>query len=172
MESRLSSQVFRKVLGIAILAIGAAGGCGGEEAPPLPAVEPIVDIPALAGRSSAFVDSVLGEPSEVTRITRLPEEMPGEYRDYTLPRSPDIMTVRFYRDQAVFFTLFLPSSEPTAERALQYGGVDVAGALPDIRAPAAQWWKGTFGGATFDKVGAVIDFETNGFNMIQARVEL
>lgn len=146
--------------------------CGGTESS-APARPPLFDLPTLAGEPPAAVDAALGTPTSVTPIKNIPEQMPGEFRDYQLPGVPDPATVRFHRDRAVFFTVFLPQPEPSAEAALQRVGIDVTGS-PDTRAPLAEWWRsGTFGGKRFVKVGALkgMGGRGDGYDMVQAELQ-
>lgn len=155
---------------LAILLLFFGTGCGGAE----PAGPPVFDLPALAGGSPATVDAALGAPTAVEPIENIPEEMPGEYREYEIPGAPGPATVRFYRDRAVFFTIFLPEGESTAEAALQRVGIDVAGEGPDTRAPVAEWWRyDIFGGKTFVKVGALRGMGGGGdeYDMVQAELQ-
>ena len=83
---------------------GAVGTQPGSSAQPFI----VIDLARLAGASSATVDSILGDPVTVTPVTSEPAKMPGEYRDYPVAGSTNPMTVRFRRDRAVFFTIYLP----------------------------------------------------------------
>lgn len=142
-------------------------GCQGPDSPSPP---PLFGLPALAGRPPAAVDSVLGPPSQVTPIKSNPAQMPGEFREYQLPGTPDPLTVRFHRDRAVFFTVLLPQPEATAEAALGRVGIDVDGP-PDTRAPVAEWWRSrTISGKASVKVGALKGMSGRGdaYDMVQA----
>lgn len=145
--------------------------CGGEAPPITPADPPLFDLIALAGQPPPVVDSVLGSPTDVTPIENVPENMPGEFRDYELSGTPSPSMVRFKRGRAVFFTIMLPKPESSAQSALQRVGIDIGEDSPDTRAPAAEWWRnGTIEGRRFIKVGAFrgMGFDTNDFDMVQA----
>lgn len=144
--------------------------CGGGK-PATPPRPPVFQLLLLAGASPSAVDSVLGKPTEVTRIRRIPEQMPGEFRDYELSDAPGPITVRFFRGRAVFFTVFLPEPEESSRRALQRVGIEVGEAPPDTRALLADWWRdGIVSGTSYVRVGALKNMggEGEGFDMIQA----
>jgi hypothetical protein len=137
---------------------------GGAEIAVMPPSRTFIDITPLAGASSTVVDSILGEPSSITPITNEPAEMPGEYRDYAVPGGTDPVTIRFHRDGAVFFTIYLPFPAARPEDALQAVGLNVQNLTHQQTAPAAKWWSG----GPFTRVGAITF--TNGYNMVQAEV--
>jgi len=147
--------------------------CGGAE-PRAPAAPPLLNLPPLAGEPRAVVDAALGAPTSITPLKSVPEQMPGEFRDYQLPGAADPVTVRFHRDRAVFFTVFLPEPEPSAEAALRRVGIEVTGS-PDTRAPLGEWWRsGTFGGKHFVKVGALKGMGGgggDGYDMVQVELQ-
>ena len=131
--------------------------CGVPAAPP---VRPVVNTPALAGKTAPEVDAMLGAPAEVTPIENDPTQEPGEYRDYRIAGVKDGVTshglmVRFTEGRAVDFMLDLPIPQASAETALLMAGIDVGNSRPTVTAPAAKRWAGTFGGVYFKDVAAV-----------------
>lgn len=140
---------------------------GEPSAPPPP---PLFQLLPLAGAPPSTVDSALGQPTEITRIRRIPAQMPGEFRDYTLPGAPGPTTVRFFRGRAVFFTVFLPQSVESPQQALQRVGIEVGEVEPDTHAPLADWWRdGMLDGKSYVKVGALRGMGGDEeFDMVQA----
>ena len=69
----------------------------------------LIDVDNLANQSAAYVDSVLGTPSEITPITKYPSMMPGEFRYYLLS-DRSTANIQFYKDQAKRFTINFSSS--------------------------------------------------------------
>lgn len=79
-----------------------AGNGPRAESPPESVSQPaaaVVDVPALAGLSAEAVDAIFGPPKSVTPITETPEEMPGEYRDYS--KDGNSLTVYMYRGRVI-----------------------------------------------------------------------
>lgn len=145
-----------------------------SQAPGQPATKPVVDIPRLMGRSPAELDKVLGKPAAVTKITDDPDMMPGEYRDYKIENTTGSVTqeglmVRFYRGQAIHFTLDLPTPTDTPEEALLAAGIDVKGADSKIKAPLAERWAGNFNGVEFKDLAALkMDSGGKKYSTVQA----
>jgi hypothetical protein len=139
-----------------------------------PAAKPVVDIPHLINKSPADCDKMLGKPAVVTKLTNDPEMMPGEYRDYRIENVPPVVTqyglmVRFYKGQAVHFTLDLPRLVDTPEEALLMAGIDVKGTTAKTKAPLADRWSGTFNGIAFKDVAALkMDSAGNKYSTVQA----
>ena len=143
---------------------------GSPEPPPPPA---LFELLPVIGESPSTVDDLLGAPTAIIPIENVPENMPGEFRDYTIPEAPDAVTVRYYRNRAVFVTVLLPKGESSAEAALLRVGIDLRGVPPDTRAPGAVWWRtGSIRGKTFERVGALrgMSGEGNDFDMVQAEL--
>ena len=69
-------------------------------------VRPIVAAPQIAGLTSEEVAVILGEPREVLPIDNNPEQMPGEFREYTIQPNAAI-TIRYYRGKAAHLSLDL-----------------------------------------------------------------
>jgi hypothetical protein len=126
-----------------------------------PTPSPVVDIPKLIGKTPAELDSALGRPAEVTKITNNREMMPGEYRDYEVPGSARAATshglmVRFYKGRAVLITYDLPAPTSSPEDALRLAGIEPGSAKPSVVAPMAQRWSGTFNGVNFGDAAALM----------------
>lgn len=150
--------------------------CGLTHRSAAPPVRPVVNIPALAGKTPPEVDAVLGVPAEVTLITNDPTQDPGEYRDYRIAGVKDGVTthglmVRFNDGQAVHFTLDLPDPQESAETALLRAGIDVRNSRPTVTALAAKSWAGIFGGVYFKDVAAVkADRGFSNYTTVQANL--
>lgn len=154
-------------LGVLVILVA----CGGSDRPS-PADPPLVEIVPLAGQPPEVVDAALGPPTQINPIQRNPDQMPGEFRDYELAGLPGPLLVRFHRSRAVFFTVYLPHPEPSAEEALLRAGIDMRGTNPDTRAPMAQWWRNRMiQGQRFVKVGAVSDGPASGYHTVQVEIE-
>lgn len=129
-----------------------------------------VDVPRLAGSSTAQLDKILGKPEIVKSIA---DPSPGEYRVYKIPNHPNGLAVRFYGDKALNFNLILSKPLPTAKEALQeIFGIDVGNAPPKInpREPLSEVWQGTFNGVRFVKVYAKRERENGVFIFVLAEV--
>jgi hypothetical protein len=158
----------RRLLEVAGMLLLVSGCDGGTESASTEV--PLLDVPSLAGESHLVLDAALGSPISIVPIENLPNQMPGEFRDYRIHGVPEPVTVRFHRDQAVFFTVYLPEPESSAEAALLRVGLDVRGTAPDTRAPMAQWWRtATVNGKHFRKAGALrgMGTGTDDFDMVQ-----
>jgi hypothetical protein len=69
-------------------------------------LQPVVDVPQLAGKSTFEVDEILGKPETVKPI----KNPAGEYRVYKIPNHTKGLAVRFYDDKAISFNLILPKA--------------------------------------------------------------
>lgn len=136
-------------------------------------IKPIIDIPQLIGKSPTQLEKVLGKPATITK-TNDPDMVPGEYRDYKIDNALNKLTqeglmVRFYKGQAVHFSLDLPRLADTPEEALLMAGIDVKGALANIKAPRAVRWTGNFNGIQFKDVAALkLDTDSSKYSTVQA----
>lgn len=115
---------------------------------------PTIDVHILALAAPAAVDAAVGRP-KVTPIENpaYAEQMPGEWREYELGPDRRLM-VRFFREQAVVFTLQLDDGVYDAATALALLGIDVGDMPPETVAPAGRWWAGEVDGLTVRKAGA------------------
>ena len=135
----------------------------------------VVNIPQLAGKSAKEVDTFLGKPTEITP-TDDAGTTPGEFRDYKIPgvspkTTSDGLMVRFYRGNAVHFTLELPEGMASPEDALAMAGIDVQNASHDTLSPLAITWAGTFNGVWFKRVTALrLEADSLKYTVIQAEV--
>lgn len=137
--------------------------------------KPIFDIPSMAGKSPSEIEKVLGKPKVKTPITRSPEQMPGEFREYKIKGSQLNLTVyglmvRYYQERAVHFSLDLTTSTDSAEEALAMAGIDTKGSSPTIKAPMATRWKNvSFNGVTFKDIAVLL--RDGKFATVQATLE-
>lgn len=143
--------------------------------PSIEDIQAAFELMAVVGESPAGVSLELGAPVEVVPIENVPENMPGEFRDYAVPGLPDLVNVRFLRNRAVFVTVILPEQHAEAYQALARVGIDLSGVPPSTRAARATWWRdggvpGT--GKVFTKIGALrgMNGAGDGFDMIQAEL--
>lgn len=142
-----------------------------------PTITPVLNVPQLIGKSPADFEKVLGKAIRVTKITDEPDMMPGEYRDYKIEHTLGTLTedglwVRFHKGIAVHLTFDLTKSADSAEEALQLAGIDVKGVTPQVRAPLALRWRGTFNGINFKDVAALkLESDPNKCTTIQVELE-
>lgn len=134
--------------------------------------KPWVDIPALANKAPGEFDKALGKAASVTPITKTPEEMPGEFRNYKISGLEETLQVRFYRGKAVFFNISLAKGEQkkTAEELAKYAGFDVEGKRAERPTAYAAKWSGEFGGAQFLEIIAVKS-NTDDYYTLSAKVQ-
>jgi hypothetical protein len=92
----------------------------------------------------------------------MPDEMPGEVREYDLgPREDPTAksgrrgAVRFYKNRAVYFEIELPRTVKDPREALKEVGLDASNAGAYIEVPTATRWRGEIGGLIFKDVSAV-----------------
>jgi len=167
------SSPMRSLILILLMWLGLIPGCAnkGDQQPlrdsnsngpaaSQPGIKLVVDIPQLISKSPAELEKVLGKPTRITQITNDPEMMPGEYRDYRIENSIGTLTedglwVRFHKGKADHFTVDLPHLADTSEAALLMVGIDVQGAVPNVKAPLADRWTGKFNMIDFKDVAAL-----------------
>lgn len=134
-------------------------------------IKPLFNVTELANKSATVIDSALGKPTSVTPITSYPEQMPGEYREYTLSDG-STMQVKFYKDKAVTFTVWLKNPTATSRQALRYFGISMEDVmpLPIIRkGPAGRTWSGTVKGVAFKEISSQASATgSNKWDIIQA----
>lgn len=119
--------------------------------------KPVVDLPALANKGPEDFEKALGKATQVTPITKTPEEMPGEFRHYPLEGITDTLQVRFYKGKAVAFNLTVQKEKQTKtpEELAKMAGFDMTGKSGNDPSPHARKWKGEFGGVNFSEITAV-----------------
>jgi hypothetical protein len=135
-----------------------------------PAAPPLLPLLEVIGGEPETVDGLLGPPTSVIPIENVPENMPGEFRDYSPQGLPDPVSVRFYRGRAVFITVLLPQGERSAEEALLRVGIGVGETQPSTVAPGATWWRAAqLEGKTLERVGALrgMNGSDDLFDMVQ-----
>lgn len=140
------------------------------------ATSALVDIPAMALRTPAEVDALLGRPENVTPIecgpcspcdpSREPGEYPtyssqepGEYRTYSRPGAFGARSsVRFYRGRAVDFMFFFTERSRTAEETIRKIGINLSGVPPTVAYPVSKSWHNLrLNGVLFEAVDAIGD---------------
>jgi hypothetical protein len=123
-------------------------------------IEPQLRITQIAGKTPGEVKAVLGMPTEVTPITNYPDDMPGEYRDYTSGRLR--VTVQFFRGIAIGAAVDI--DEPPARspvEALGYVGLSPNELSQTFETPKDApiklrviRWRGTVDGVEIEDVSA------------------
>ena len=102
----------------------------------------LVDVDNLAKQNAAYVDRILGAPSEVTPIRRYSlysSMMPGEFRYYRLSDGSAV-NVQFYKGQAKWFSIYFssPANSPlSAVMRCGFGTSDLGGLQ---RSPLGRTW--------------------------------
>jgi len=147
-----------------VIAIGIIIGCGDT-------TKPLFQVTELANMTASFVDSNLGKAKTVTPITSYPEQMPGEYRDYILADGSE-MQMKFYRDKAVEFTVWLKNPTSMSRSALKYFGITSGDIMPlpiIVKRPTVRVWEGTIRGVTFKRISS--QKSEDKWEIIQAIVE-
>lgn len=106
----------------------------------------IVNIPQLANKPVGDVDQILGKPKTVTSG----KEKNKSYRNYTLQKMDDTMTVTFENNKAVQFDL-LKSKEnrATPQEYAELAGFEVKDVKPAETNSVKTEWRGNFGGVDF-----------------------
>lgn len=147
-----------------LFALALLTACGSGE-PRDRHVRLVVDVQPLGGAPVAAVEEALGGPSSVTPITDIPDQMPGEIREYRLPGIRQPTAVRFHRGRAAFFAVPLPAPVATAEEALQMVGLRPDELTPLDSGESARWWIGN----GFVRIGTLADAQGN-YYQVQADV--
>ncbi len=127
-----------------------------------------IDVPKLADKSIAELDTAFGKPDESKPI-----ENKGEYRLYKIAGQTRGLAVRFYGGRAKSFNLILDRPFPTSKEALrQIFGIDVGNSAPlkDAKEPLSEKYQGTFGGVKFTKISAKKQDSGKGFIFVLAEV--
>lgn len=159
--------------------VGVVAGFGfaiyslGFTSSPANAEPPFFELLEIMGESRSAVEASLGEAVAVVPITNVPANMPGEFRDYEIPGITEVVSVRFFRNSAVFVTVILPHGEDSAEDALSRVGIDLRGVPASTTAPGAVWWRsGRIQGHLFEKIGALrgMNGTSDLFDMVQAEL--
>ena len=102
----------------------------------------LIDVDDLAKQNAAYVDRILGAPSEVTPITKYSlysSMMPGEFRYYGLSDGSAV-NVQFYKGQAKLFSIYFSSPANSPLRAVMrcgFGTRDLGGLQ---RSPLGRTW--------------------------------
>lgn len=120
-----------------------------------PQTNVLVDLPQLANKTSQEVESLLGKSLRTVKITDTPDEMPGEFRNYSIGSMSDALQVRFHKDKAVAFVLTLPKDNQvaTAKELANLAGIDVDTGRE--ASPYARKWSGEFNGVDFGEITAL-----------------
>jgi hypothetical protein len=130
--------------------------------------KPLCDVSDLAGQTPKDVEKLIGKAKRVTPITRNPEEMPGEFREFsfTLPgdSSQSVeMLVRFYRGVAVRFVIEFPEKTDfrTPEQVLPLFGSKFAGLKAGQQFPNGWIWKDVWAsGMNWRGISVLKDYPT------------
>jgi hypothetical protein len=140
----------------------------------------VLDIPRLANQPPSAFESLLGKPTEITKITGRREHAPGEFRDYKIPgvasnrSTRDGLMVRFYKGKAVMFMLDLPRTVTTAKEAFAMAGINIGNRRPDVTALAAEVWNNVIiNGKTYKNVKAVSvkAIQRGSYDLVQVEIE-
>ncbi len=114
---------------------------------------PPVNVGAILGHNKADVAKVLGKPTSDLPPGKInPKENLCSYK-WSEADTLGVL-VSFVSGKAA--TIYMAPKRPmhSPEAAVRLLGVDMAGKQPDTSTPAGRWWKGTFNGTTFSRIGS------------------
>lgn len=127
-----------------------------------------VDLTKLAGRSAAEFDGYFGKATKISPATN-PIEKPGEYRQYEVTGNPKGLSVRFFKDRAVRFNLFVEPGDSARKMLKEHFGIDVGNSPADTKSePLSEKFKGKFSGVEFLTIYAKRDKPGGRFVMVHA----
>jgi hypothetical protein len=135
-------------------------------------IKPVIDVPNLANKPAEDFEKIFGKSVKITTIKNVPEHMPGEYRLYKVVNHPDGLSVRFYKNRALRFNLFLSEqTESPKDALLKTFGIDVKDAA-STKTQFVEKWAGEFNSIKFKTAYAMKkDINSSKYAMVHAEVE-
>lgn len=134
-------------------------------------IKEYVSFPSLAKKSHKEAEKLLGKPSRVTKITRYPDQMPGEFREWNLKNGASVL-LRFKEDVCVSLTAQFDSSDfYIPEVATRAVGIDVQGISPSRKNDFVISYSGELSGVKWKTVSVQRSGQNAPFTMISAQPE-